>query len=117
MAFVAVINFSLTISALTSKATRGVLIGLLLFFVGTILAGNVDYQEASTSLIGLVGLHPVAALSFGLQEISFLEDRGVGLTADTADSSDYPSGYTFSDTLSERLSHSCSGEVRLAGHF
>lgn len=100
MCFISVINFALVIAALTSKATRGVLIGLLLFFAGYILTVVVDYQDASTNIIGLVSLHPVAALSYGLQEIAYLEDRGVGLTADTADSSDYPSGYTFSDSVS-----------------
>lgn len=99
MTFVAIINYSLTISALTSKGTRGILIGLLVFFSGVILTFVIDYQEADSGVIGLVSLHPVAAFSFGIQEIAFLEDRGVGLKSNTVDTSDYPSGYTFSNAV------------------
>ena len=99
MTFVAIICYSLTISALTSKGTRGILIGLLLFFMGVILTLFIDYQEADSGIIGLVSLHPVAAFSFGIQEIAYLEDRGVGLRSSTVDSSDYPSGYTFSNAV------------------
>jgi ABC-type multidrug transport system fused ATPase/permease subunit len=99
MTMLCIINFSLAVSALTSKATRGVLIGLLVFFAGVILTFVLDYQDASTGLIALVSIHPVAAFSFGLQEISYLEDRGVGLRSTTVDSSDYPSGYTFSNSV------------------
>ena len=99
MTFVAMINYSLAISALTSKGTRGILIALLVFFSGIILTSVLDYQEADSGVIGLVSLHPAAAFSFGISEIAFLEDRGVGLKANTVDSSDYPSGYTFSNAV------------------
>ena len=103
MTFIAIINYSLAISAITSKATRGVLIGLLVFFAGIILTFVLDYQTASSGLISLVSLHPVAAFSYGLQEIAYLEDRGVGLRASTIDSSDYASGYTFSNSVSSLI--------------
>ena len=93
----------MALAALTSKATRGVLIGLLVFFAGVILTSVLDYQDASTGLISLVSLHPLAAFSFGLQEIAYLEDRGVGLRSTTVDSSDYPSGYTFSNAVSSLI--------------
>jgi len=99
MTFVSIITFSLAISAITSKSTRGVLLGLLIFFAGVILTFVLDYQEDNSGIIALVSLHPVAAFSFGLQEIAFLEDRGVGLRSSTIETSDYPSGYTFSDTV------------------
>lgn len=98
-----IINFSLSIAALTSKGTRGVLIGLLVFFAGVILTLVLDYQNDSTGLIALVSVHPVAAFSFGLQEIAYLEDRGVGLRSTTIGSSDYPSGYTFSNSVNSLI--------------
>lgn len=103
MTFIATINYSLAIGALTSKGTRGVLIGLLVFFAGVILTFVVDYQEADSGIISLVSLHPVAAFSFGVQEIAYLEDRGVGLSANTVESSDYPSGYTFSNAVASLI--------------
>lgn len=98
MTFVAIINFCLAVSAITSKSTRGILIGLLIFFAGMILGLVFDYQDTSSGTIGLVSLHPVVAFTYGLQEIAFLEDRGVGLRSSTVETSDYPSGYTFADT-------------------
>lgn len=103
MTFLTIINFCLTIAAITSKSTRGVLLGLLIFFAGIFLTLFLDYQTTSTGTIGLVSLHPVAAFAFGLQEIAYLEDRGVGLKSSTVESSDYASGYTFSNSVSSLI--------------
>jgi hypothetical protein len=100
MTFLTIINFCLTIAAITSKSTRGVLLGLLIFFAGIFLTLFLDYRTRSSGTIGLVSLHPVAAFAFGLQEIAYLEDRGVGLKSSTVESSDYASGYTFSNSVS-----------------
>ena len=97
--FIAIITFTMTLATLTSKATRGILIGLLVFFIGFFVSLAVDSENASNSIIGLVSLHPVAAFSYGIQEIGRLEDQGVGVTADSVDQTDSSSGYTFQTCL------------------
>ena len=47
----------------------------------------------------MVSIHPVAAISYGLQEIGRLEDAGVGLVAGTISTTDSPSGHTFNKTM------------------
>lgn len=97
--FLAVTVFSMFLATLTSKSTRGVIIGLLVLFIGVFLTFAVDFQKGSSSLIGLISLHPVAAFSFGLQEIGLLEDNGVGLQSGTVGSTDSPSGFTFNKCI------------------
>lgn len=67
--FLAVTVFSMVIASCSSKSSRAVLIGLLVFFIGVFLtiAIPVDYREDDGTLIGLISLHPVAAFSYGLQ--------------------------------------------------
>jgi ATP-binding cassette subfamily A (ABC1) protein 3 len=99
--FLAITVFSMTVATFTSKASRGVLVGLLVFFVGVFMAIAIplDYREDDGTLIGLISLHPVAAFSYGLQEIGRLEDIGTGLQSNTVDFTDNPSGYTFNSTI------------------
>eukprot|EP00522_Entomoneis_paludosa_P003197 CAMPEP_0172465378 /NCGR_PEP_ID=MMETSP1065-20121228/53328_1 /TAXON_ID=265537 /ORGANISM="Amphiprora paludosa, Strain CCMP125" /LENGTH=1924 /DNA_ID=CAMNT_0013221897 /DNA_START=90 /DNA_END=5865 /DNA_ORIENTATION=+ len=97
--FWAVINFCSTIATFTSRSTVAVLVGLLLFFCGVFLPTAYDYTDGESGLTALISLHPIAAFGFGMQEIGDLEDKGVGVTADTVDTSDHPSGYTFQNAL------------------
>ena len=99
--FVAVTVFSMMVATFSSKASRAVLVGLLVFFVGVFLtiAIPIDYREDDGTLIGLISLHPVAAFSYGLQEIGRLEEQGTGLKSNTVGFTDSPSGYTFNDTI------------------
>lgn len=99
LTLISIIVFGMFCATLTSKATRGILIGLLLFFCGVFLSLSLDYQTVSSGTLGAVSLHPAAAFGFGLQEIGYLEDRGVGLQRSTIDTSDYSSGYVFVNTL------------------
>jgi len=99
LTMLSIVVFSMAISTLTSKSTRGVLIGLLLFFLGVFLTIALDYQDSSGSLLAFLSLHPVAAFGFGLQEIGHLEDLGVGVTSSTFDWTDNPSDYTFQKTM------------------
>jgi len=64
------------------------------------IAIPVNYREDDGTWIGLISLHPVAAFSYGLQEIGRLEDNGPGLQSNTVGLTDSPSGYTFKHTLS-----------------
>jgi hypothetical protein len=75
------------------------LIGLLLVFMGVFLTLAVDYEEGSSGTIQLLSLHPVTAFSYGLLEIGRLEDQGVGVTVNTYQETDSPSGYTFANAL------------------
>jgi ABC-type multidrug transport system fused ATPase/permease subunit len=99
LTFVDIIVFSMVISALTSKPTRGIVIGLLVFFIGYFVAISTDFEKLDSGILGIISLHPVAAFSYGLQEIGRLEDLGIGITSDSIDATDSPSGYTFRNTL------------------
>lgn len=106
LCFLAFVIFSMFLATLFSKTTRAVLVGLLGVFVGFILPLLVDVETGSSGLISLVSLHPITAMSYGLQEIGRLEDAGVGLTSDTVDTTDAPSGYTFNGTFGGLISSS-----------
>ena len=99
--FLAVTVFSMMISTFSSKSARAVLFGLLIFFIGVFLtiAVPIDYTRDDGTWIGLISLHPVAAFSYGLQEIGRLEDKGLGLQSGSMDQSDNQSGFTFNDAL------------------
>jgi ABC-2 family transporter protein len=103
LTFLAIIVFAMAISTLTSIATRGVLIGLLVFFVGVFLTLAVSFETGSAGIIALISLHPVAAFSYGLQEIGRLEDLGIGLQPSSVGTSDTPSGYTFNQTITSLI--------------
>jgi ABC-type multidrug transport system fused ATPase/permease subunit len=90
-------------TSLYENATRGVLIGLLVFFVGVFLTLAVDFETGSAGIIALISLHPVAAFSYGLQEIGRLEDLGIGLQPSSVGVSDTPSGYTFNQTITSLI--------------
>ena len=59
----------------------------------------VDVEDGSIGLIRLISLHPVGALSYGLQVIGALEDQDIGLQGNTVGSSDTSSGWTVENTL------------------
>jgi ABC-type Na+ transport system ATPase subunit NatA len=100
LTFCAIVTFCMTLAALTSKSTRAVLLGLLVFLGGVFLAiFAFDYQTASVQIVSLISLHPVAAFCFGLQEIGNLEDQGVGLQLASIGTSDTAGGYTFMNCI------------------
>jgi ATP-binding cassette, subfamily A (ABC1), member 3 len=103
LCFLGFIVLSLLIAAMTAKSTRGVLIGLLVIFGGYFLTLAASFDTGSAGLISLVSLHPVAAMSYGLQEIGRLESAGVGLNWSTMTSTDSPSGYTFASCFGNLL--------------
>jgi hypothetical protein len=94
LTFCAIITFCMALAALTSKSTRAVLLGLLVFFGGVFLSISFDYQTTSAQIVSLMSLHPVAAFCFGLQEIGNLEDQGVGLQMTSIAATDTSGGYT-----------------------
>jgi len=59
----------------------------------------VDVEDGSSSWIGVISLHPVGALSYGLQVIGQLEDQDTGLQSSTVGSTDTVSGWTFNNSI------------------
>lgn len=99
LTFLSIVVFTLFLASLTSKSTRGTLIGLLVFFMGVFLIQIVDFKDGSSGTIALISIHPVAAFSYGILEIGRLEDQGLGLSSATVDTTDSPSGYTFNTCI------------------
>jgi ABC-type multidrug transport system fused ATPase/permease subunit len=99
LSFTSIITFCFAISAVFSKATTATLVGLLIFFVGYFLTLTANVKTGSGGIISLVSIHPVAAISYGLQEIGRLEDAGVGLLTSTMSTTDSPSGVTFTKII------------------
>ena len=61
LTFIACIVYCFLIAAISLKATRATLIGIMLFFVGYFLPFIVDYQTGNGVLIKFLSLHPVTA--------------------------------------------------------
>lgn len=99
LSFLCLITFAMALATITANPVRGILIGLLIFFTGNIVALAVNYQTMGAQWVGLISLHPIAAFSFGLQEISRLEDASVGLTLSSIMTTDAPSGIAFNTIL------------------
>jgi ATP-binding cassette, subfamily A (ABC1), member 3 len=91
--------FCMVIASITSKPIRGVLIGLLTTFGGVILTLAIDESTGSIGTTQLISLLPIVAFSFGIGQIGQLEDKGVGLTADSFSFTENPSGYSFGNTF------------------
>lgn len=103
LVFLAVIVFCLTLSSFSSKNARSVLIGLLVFFSGIFLNLAVDRTDFSRSLVNFLSIHPIGALSYGLQVIGRLEDIELGLVRSTVGFSDVISEHSFRDVLASLL--------------
>lgn len=69
------------------------------FFIGLFLTFAVDVEDGSSSWIGVISLHPVGSLSYGLQVIGQLEDQDTGLQSSTVGSTDTVSGWTFNNSI------------------
>jgi hypothetical protein len=78
----------MTMSTLTSKASRAVLIGLLVFFSGVFLTLAVDYRTGNPTTVALVCFHPAAAFAYGVKIFGYWEDLELGVTRDTLNLSD-----------------------------
>jgi ATP-binding cassette subfamily A (ABC1) protein 1 len=99
LGFLSIVVFSMAIASVFSKTTRATVVGILVFFAGYFLTLSSFYDTGSRGVISLVSLHPVAALTYGIQIIGSLEDAGVGVVRSTFRFTDNPSGYTFADAI------------------
>ena len=71
----------------------------LRFFIGLFVSFAVNVDDGNSGWIGLISLHPVGALSYGLQVIGTLEDQKIGLQSNTVGSSDTSSGWTVENAV------------------
>lgn len=83
MSFIAITMFSTALAASSSKTTRGILVGLLVFFTGLFLSLIFPMKDFSASVIHIIMIHPVATFSYGITLLGALDDLNVGLTPDT----------------------------------
>merc|ERR1712238_604911 len=67
--FLAVTMFIFLIASISTKATRAVLLGILTFFIGYFLSLIAKYDTGNSRAIFLLSLHPVTAMSYGIQLI------------------------------------------------
>jgi ATP-binding cassette subfamily A (ABC1) protein 1 len=100
----AIVLFCLAVSALFSKSTRATLVGILFFFAGYFLTLSANYETGSRALISFLSIHPVSALTYGIQIIGVLEDAGIGLQRSTMNFSDSSSDLTFTRIFGSLLS-------------
>ena len=91
--------FCMWIATFFSKATTATLMGVLLVLCGYFVTFASAFDTGKSSIIRLVSLHPVAAISYGLQEIGRLEDAGVGVNSNTFSKSDNTSGFVFLSSI------------------
>jgi ATP-binding cassette, subfamily A (ABC1), member 3 len=99
LTLIAVVVFSMAIASLTAKTTRAVLIGLLVFLSGYILSSVYSHEDSAVGTTQAISLHPIAAFSYGLNQIGSLEGDSIGLTLDSMSYSENKSGYSFQNTL------------------
>ena len=83
LSLLATTTYSMTIAATTSKSSRAVLIGLLIFFSGVFLTIAVDFENGNSHVVRLLCIHPAAAFAFGIKILGHLEDLKIGLTEST----------------------------------
>lgn len=94
------ITFAIVVSAVTSKTAQGVFNGVLIFFAGYFLTLVFDYRDGNSTILRVISLHPVAAFSYGIKQIGFLEDMGTGLVPETLRFFEGKSEYSFLTVLS-----------------
>ena len=95
----AIVSYCMFMASVFSRASRAGIIGLLAFFSGYFGSTRVDINSARIIHISYSALHPICAMSFGLQMIGSLENEGSGMTWDNISFSDNFSGYSFETTL------------------
>ena len=71
--------FSMALAATTSKATKGILLGLLVYLMGFFFFLVLD----SNSNRNFTTLHPVTTFCYGIKVLGYLADAEVGLTRET----------------------------------
>lgn len=91
--------FCMWIATFFSKATTATLMGVLLVLCGYFVTFASAFDTGKSSIIRLVSLHPIAAISYGLQEVGRLEDAGVGVNSSTFSKSDNTSGFVFLSSI------------------
>jgi ATP-binding cassette, subfamily A (ABC1), member 3 len=99
MTFLSITFLSTALAACASKATRGVLLGLLVSLGGVYLALAIDPRTCNPITVALVGMHPVTTFSYGVKLLGKLEDIGVGVSVQSMQWVLYEADYSFATIL------------------
>ena len=83
LTFLTLTLYSTGLSACSSKAVRGILIGLLFYFSGLFLALIFPSKYISDSLFVIINLHPVALFSNAITLLGGLEDLHLGFESES----------------------------------
>jgi ATP-binding cassette, subfamily A (ABC1), member 3 len=83
LTLLATTTYCMAIATITSKTSRAVLIGLLVFFSGVFFTLVADYENGHPQVLGLLCLHPATAFAYGIKILGNLEDLNIGLVQDT----------------------------------
>lgn len=97
LVFVGLISFTMALASLSQKSSRGVMLGLLVFFAGTFLTIAVPFDDSGKAAVRFISLHPVAAFSYGVERLGYLEDLQFGLNWETLDQTENLSDLSFMD--------------------
>ena len=103
LTFLTLTLYSTGLAACSSKATRGILIGLLFFFSGLFLAMIFPSKYTSASLNMIINLHPVALFSNAINLLGGLEDLHRGFDSESIHYWFYNTDTTFRQILMNEL--------------
>jgi ABC-type multidrug transport system fused ATPase/permease subunit len=95
MTFISITMFSTALAASSSKTTRGILVGLLVFFSGLFLSLIFPMKHYSAAVINIIMIHPVATFSYAISLLGSLDDLNLGLRPHTVSYYDESSGSAF----------------------
>ena len=85
LTFLSMTLYSSALAACSSKATRGILIGLLFYFSGLFLALIFPTKHTPDTVSVILSLHPVVLFANSIILLGGLDDTTLGLTSQTLD--------------------------------
>lgn len=116
LVFLSITLFATALATFCSKATRGVLLGLLVFFSGVFFAIALDPSRVSAATIHIVTLHPSASFCYGIKLLGNLEDVRIGASWDTMHLAALGADFSFAKVLG-CLAYSCVFWAILTWYF
>jgi ATP-binding cassette, subfamily A (ABC1), member 3 len=83
LTFLSLTLYSTALAACSSKATRGILVGLLFFFSGLFVSLLFPIRLTSPTVVSILMIHPVTVFSYAIDLLGALDDVKVGLTSES----------------------------------
>lgn len=99
LTFLSITIFCTALAACCSKATRGVLLGLLVYFSGVFIALAFSPGVSSPWVMTLVTLHPVTTFYFGFSLLGAMEDINIGVSLHDLQRTEARLNYSMSTNL------------------